>query len=482
MIKKLVYSIAMVAGLSACNGDYDDWAQPQHNEAETAAEKFALAIQPVSDLNIDFSANDVPETIQLFTTNVDEGATAQYILSLTGEGASKCDTIIADAEGKVKTADISAAVEDMYGKAPTERTITATPSAQVKVNVSGSNVYATKEGTPFSFKAKLNAPLLSEAYYLVGDMFNVKDGDGNVTTSGWSADGMKKFDHSTTNVYDDPVFTIKFETTAENQYWKIIPQRNIDMGNFWNEDNGVLGVALDGDAAFEGFLVTTAPKAGKIEKPGKYIMTINVLDGTYKIEEQPLELYMTGSEYGWGATWVPMTPIWGSDVDFWTVVYLKEGEMFKFAPQADWGNDFGAQATINDVAGAGIVGSDTNLKCTNAGWYLLHIVNGDERKIDILAPKVYLMGETAGEWAINDSHLFTVPATADGEFVSPAFAKDAELRMCVSIEGFDWWKTEFIIADGKIDFRGRGGDQARLNVTAGQKAYLNFTKGTGEVR
>ncbi|MDY4890743.1 MAG: DUF5115 domain-containing protein, partial [Prevotella sp.] len=60
--------------------------------------------------------------------------------------------------------------------------------------------------------------------------------------------------------------------------------------------------------------------------------------------------------------------------------------------------------------------------------------------------------------------------------------KDAELRMCVSIEGFDWWKTEFIIADGKIDFRGRGGDQARLNVTAGQKAYLNFTKGTGEVR
>ena len=42
--------------------------------------------------------------------------------------------------------------------------------------------------------------------------------------------------------------------------------------------------------------------------------------------------------------------------------------------------------------------------------------------------------------------------------------------------------TEFIIADGKIDYRGRGGDQARLNVGAGQKAYLNFTANTGEVK
>ena len=81
-----------------------------------------------------------------------------------------------------------------------------------------------------------------------------------------------------------------------------------------------------------------------------------------------------------------------------------------------------------------------------------------------------------------DSHKFTVPTTEDGVFESPAFANDAELRMCVSIDNFDWWKTEFIIFDGNIAYRGRGGDQDRVAVKAGQKAYLNFAKGTGEIK
>ena len=177
-----------------------------------------------------------------------------------------------------------------------------------------------------------------------------------------------------------------------------------------------------------------------------------------------------------------MASCYGSNEDFWTIIYLHEGEQFKFAPQAGWGGDFGAQAEINDVAGANITISETNLVCGKAGWYLLYIHNGSSRKFNVLPADVYLMGDTAGEWNINAEHKFTVPATEDGQFVSPAFVADAELRMCVKIDGFDWWMTEFIIADGKIDYRGRGGDQARLNVGAGQKAYLNFTANTGEVK
>ena len=37
MVKKLIYGIAMVAGLASCNGDYDDWASPQQNAANEAA-------------------------------------------------------------------------------------------------------------------------------------------------------------------------------------------------------------------------------------------------------------------------------------------------------------------------------------------------------------------------------------------------------------------------------------------------------------
>ena len=45
----------------------------------------------------------------------------------------------------------------------------------------------------------------------------------------------------------------------------------------------------------------------------------------------------------------------------------------------------------------------------------------------------------------------------------------------------DWWRTEFIILNGKIEYRGNDGDQERIQGKAGQKAYLNFSDNTGKV-
>ena len=38
------------------------------------------------------------------------------------------------------------------------------------------------------------------------------------------------FNHSDKDVYDDPIFTVSFETTKADQYWKIIPKKNVDAG------------------------------------------------------------------------------------------------------------------------------------------------------------------------------------------------------------------------------------------------------------
>ena len=93
------------------------------------------------------------------------------------------------------------------------------------------------------------------------------------------------------------------------------------------------------------------------------------------------------------------------------------------------------------------------------------------------------MGDAAGDWSIMESAKFEVPATDDGDFVSPAFVKDAALRMCVNVDEGNWWHTEFTVSpSGTIDYRGREGDQYSVNVKAGQKAYLNFTTGKAEVR
>ena len=464
MKKSLIYGMVLATALmSSCKGDYDDWAAPQGYDAEEAQN---VSLTASDGATIDMN-NVTGETINLFSTTFEapEGFTVTGYELEVGATEEEVDVLPSDANGSIATADLVSLVESIYGKAPVERTLKA-----------ASTIYLSKDGESFyahsnfvDVKVTLITPDISQNYYLVGDF------------CGWDEASMLKFSHSDVNIYDDPVFTIKFTTTEANQYWKIIPQKNIDNGEFW-ANPGVVGVAVDGDASMSGFLVTENAQAGKIEEPGKYIMTIDMMAGTYSITKQPLELYMTGSNYGWGATWLPMTPCYGSDVDFWTIIYLHEGEQFKFAPQAGWGDDFGGQATVNDVAGANITVDGTNLVAGKAGWYLLYIHNGSERTFTVLQPNVYLIGDTAGEWNVADSHKFTIPTTEDGVFDSPAFANDAELRMCVSIEGFDWWKTEFIILGGDIAYRGRGGDQERVAVKAGQKAFLNFANGTGEIK
>jgi hypothetical protein len=113
---------------------------------------------------------------------------------------------------------------------------------------------------------------------------------------------------------------------------------------------------------------------------------------------------------------------------------------------------------------------------------------GDDKEIEFYAPDVYLFGPAAdGSWAANDAWKFSVPADATGSFVSPAFSADAStgdggVRICIVLPNTDWWKTEFIVLDGKIAYRGNGGDQTRVAGTAGQTVSLNFATGTGSIQ
>jgi hypothetical protein len=54
--------------------------------------------------------------------------------------------------------------------------------------------------------------------------------------------------------------------------------------------------------------------------------------------------------------------------------------------------------------------------------------------------------------------------------------------MYTAVEGADWWRTEYIVLDGKIVYRGNGNDQERVAVTAGQTVTLDFNAGTGSIK
>lgn len=280
--------------MGSCSEDFKDWADPQTNPQEDAITIPGFTATAAQAIDFASVTTDSVNTFSLSSAALPEGFTlGNARIELTPQGVENATktTVNTSLDGKGAVADLASVVESAYGKRPTARTF----DAQVYVN-------AIKEGQAVLIDAgKINlvmtpkAPFIDTNYYLVGQMTD------------WSLDTKFKFTHSDADVYEDPVFTIMFTTTDDNQYWKIIPQGNVDAGNIWaveNNPKGVVGVEKDGDDAMSGTLLTTTSKgkkanAGKIAKAGIYQMTINMMDYTYSIKQIAPEYYLVGALQSW---------------------------------------------------------------------------------------------------------------------------------------------------------------------------------------
>lgn len=468
MNKYILFGGAMLTmvALSSCDESFDDWALPSTNEPEAALAAYGVDITG-SGVEVDMNDANRPDSIKIVSLSKSNEEITELVFDKITVNGCKIPYTIKGNDVYVGTYALdSLARLALSSQKYEKRALNVAVDAHALLS-SGSSVAFSKELV--QYETPVQTPAIDpNGYYLLGD----------VSGNGWNPASPVWLTRVEEGVYEGTVTT----TGAGDHWYKYYG--GTDWGDWDGANAHCYGCDINGDASLFNFINWTANlQCPVINGEGLWKVRLDVNNWTYTINEVKPDLYMTGDKYGWGNTWLPMVPCYGSNEDFWTIIYLHEGEMFKFAPQAGWGDDFGGQAEINDVAGANItVDGSNNLVCGKAGWYLLYINNGSSRKFNVLPADVYLMGNTAGEWNINPEHKFTVPATEDGQFVSPTFVADGELRMCVNIDGFDWWKTEFIIADGKIDYRGRGGDQARLNVGAGQKAYLNFTTNTGEVK
>ena len=271
----------------SCTEDYTDWANPQSNPEEEAVAFGNGSVAPVDVINLaDVTGDKVKVASIVAPTSTKDTYTPSFKINFDGQSFD------IDADGNMAKADLVNYITGKYGKRPTERDIDATLDAWLS-NGSTAAKMATSE--TFQVKAIPEAPFIDAAYYLVGDLTE------------WSLDTKLKFAHSDADVYEDPVFTLMFTTTKDDQCWKIIPQGNVDKGNIWAVENapeGVVGIEQDGDNAMSGKLLTTNSEgkkagAGKIAKAGMYQMTINMMDYTYSIKQIAPEYYLVGKLQGW---------------------------------------------------------------------------------------------------------------------------------------------------------------------------------------
>ena len=469
MKKYMLFGGVMCAmlGLSSCDESFNDWASPSVNDPEAALAAYGI---DVTGSGVEVNMNDAerPDSIRLVSIS----STNEEVVSLEYDKVTindcKIPYVVKGKDVYVGTYAIdSLARLALKSQKYETRELKVSVDAHAKLQ-SGSSVAFTKE--VIQKETPIETPAVDpNGYYLLGEV------NGN----GWNPEEPVWFANVADGIYE---VTVTTENEGENWY-KFYG--GTDAGNWDGANAHVMGCDTNGDGSLFNYINWSADlQCPIISGKGKWKVRLDVNNWTYTINEVKPDLFLTGSNYDWGGKWLQLVPFNKSEEDFWTIIYLHEGEQFKFAPQAGWGDDFGyTGTTINDEAGANITSSsDGNLVVGKAGWYLLKVQNGSTKTLTVLQPNVYLMGDAAGEWNIADSHKFTIPTTEDGVFESPAFAADAELRMCVSVDGFEWWQSEFMVFDGKIEYRGRGIDQNRVNVKAGQKVTLNFTAGTGEIK
>lgn len=365
MIKKILLGMTLLMSMVSCTEDYTDWGNPQSNPKEEAVSFGNGSVTPVDVINLaDVKTEKVKVASIVAPTSSNAAYTPTYKINIGGRAFD------IDAEGNMAKADLVNYIVDKFGKRPTERDIDATLDAWVSNGVTAVKM-ATSE--KFQIKAIPEAPVIDEGYYLVGDMFGV---------NGWNTISDKQtFKHSDKDVYEDPIFTITFETTKADQYWKIIPKANVDAGNTDASAAGVVGPKVDGEDSMTGSLTNVDAKAGKIAKAGKYKLTLDMMDYTYTIEEVNYDpfIYFIGSTDGWKSSDQKLALVDEAKGVYTGYVYVADpngaGLQFKFQRVAgSWDNEinagafvsFGGAATnengnIGVNAGEGVYYFDVNL-------------------------------------------------------------------------------------------------------------------------
>lgn len=388
MIKKILLGMTLLMSMVSCTEDFTDWANPQKNSPKEAVAFGDGSVEPVEVINL---ADVKTEKVKVASIKAPTSSNAAYtpIYKINFDGQS----FDIDAEGNMATADLANYIVEKFGKRPTERDIDATIDAWVSNGATAvKTAVKTETSETFQVKAIPEAPVIENGYYLVGDMFNAEGVDGWNTVSDKQA-----FKHSDKDVYDDPIFTLTFETKKADQYWKIIPKKNGDAGNIWAA--GVVGPKVDGDDSMTGLLTSDNPKAGKIAKAGKYKLTINMMDYSYTIEEVNYDpfIYFIGATDGWKSSDQKLALVDDAKGVYTGYVYLADpngsGFQFKFQRKAgDWNNAIGAGALSTFSGAATNEGDNIGVNAGEGVYYM--DVNLSEGKIN--ATKVEKMGIIGG--------------------------------------------------------------------------------------
>ena len=352
MKKTFLYSLAVLASVSlaSCNGDYDDWANPQNNPQEASAAKYGITFTagPEAECNMP----DEDGVINLVTVNsTDANVTGYTVKDLKVNG----EAIKGEAVGnniQVNAVELEKILcKQNNSRASVARDINV--ESKVSVNLaSGDAVAINTVGTTTAKLKPTPTPAIDpNGYYMLGHL-NGKD-DWDNTDPVWM------------NEVSDGVYQAKVTTAKDKNWFKFFEGSKFVSGDWDAINSGALGCKDNGCEDASGYIYYTGDKWGELQTlvipgAGTWIVTLDMNNLTYSVGK-PI-LYMAGDANGWN-----QIDILNSDdgVHFTGYMYLNQ-KGFKFCSQPNWdGTNYG---------GAFFGESEDNIMMTQeAGFYQVDV-------------------------------------------------------------------------------------------------------------
>ena len=353
MKKTFLYSLAVLASVSlaSCNGDYEDWAQPQHNPQEASAAKYGITFTagPEAECNMP----DEDGVINLVTVNSTDANVSGYTLidlKVNGEAIESGEIIGNNIQ--VNATELEKILcKQNKSRASVARDINV--ESKVSVNLaSGDAVAINTVGTTTAKLKPTPTPAIDEnGYYMLG----------KVNGNGWDATSPVWM-----NKVSDGVYQLKVTTEEDKNYFKFYEGSKWDESGDWKVINtGAMGCEKDGCEDASGTIYYTGDKWGTpqsmvIPGAGTWIVTLDMNNLTYTVGK-PI-LYMAGDANGWNQIDVLNSE---DGVNFKGYMYLNQ-KGFKFCTQPNWkGTNYG---------GAFFGESEDNIMMTQeAGFYQVDV-------------------------------------------------------------------------------------------------------------
>ena len=393
MKKTLLYSLAVLASvtLASCNGDYDDWANPQANEQEASAAKYGITFAAGPDA--ESSMPDVDGIINLVTVNsTDANVTGYTLKSLKVNG----EAINGEIDGNNIQVNAAELEKILCNQNNSRASVARDMKVESKVSVnlaSGDAVAINSVGETTGKLTPTATPQLDEkGYYMLGQI------NGNE----WDAKSPVWM-----NKISDGVYQLKVTTTADKNWFKFYAGSKWDEGGDWKIiDTGALGCKENGCEDGSGYIYYDGDSWGKLQTmvipgAGTWIVTLDMNNLTYTVGKPVL--YMAGDANGWATN----DYLAGEDgVHFTGFMFLNQNG-FKFCTQPEWkGTNYGANFdTAGDAA---------NITMTEAAGY--YKVDVDlETKSYVLTPitTIGIIGSASPNGWDSDVDMTYVPYNAE---------------------------------------------------------------------